>query len=63
VTELYRQVPCRVPELGPRHLINGVLVDGVQAFRVLARLDRLVPTNVGLLDSRDHVATDRITLA
>ena len=33
---------------------DGVLVDGVRTFRVLARLERLVPTNVGLLDSRDH---------
>jgi superfamily II DNA or RNA helicase len=29
-------------------------VKGLTAFRVLARLDRLVPTNVGLLDARDH---------
>jgi superfamily II DNA or RNA helicase len=29
-------------------------VKGLIAFRVLARLDRLVPTNVGLLDARDH---------
>ena len=29
-------------------------VRGLPAFRVLARLDRLVPTNVGLLDARDH---------
>jgi superfamily II DNA or RNA helicase len=27
---------------------------GPRAFRVLARVDRLIPTNVGLLDSRDH---------
>jgi superfamily II DNA or RNA helicase len=41
-------------------LATAVLGDGAQpvkgltAFRVLARVDRLVPTNVGLLDARDH---------
>lgn len=30
------------------------VVRGLNAFRVLAHLDRLVPTNVGLLDARDH---------
>ncbi|MFF0458680.1 DEAD/DEAH box helicase [Nocardia africana] len=29
-------------------------IRGLSTFRVLADLDRLVPTNVGLLDSRDH---------
>ncbi|HVV76270.1 MAG TPA: DEAD/DEAH box helicase family protein [Mycobacteriales bacterium] len=29
-------------------------IKGLPAFRVLAHLDRLVPTNVGLLDARDH---------
>lgn len=29
-------------------------VRGLTAFRVLAHVDRLVPTNVGLLDARDH---------
>lgn len=29
-------------------------VNGPITFRVLAHLDRLVPTNVGLLDARDH---------
>lgn len=29
-------------------------VNGPNTFRVLAHLDRLIPTNVGLLDSRDH---------
>jgi superfamily II DNA or RNA helicase len=33
---------------------GGETVRGLTAFRVLARLDRLVPTNVGLLDARDH---------
>jgi hypothetical protein len=28
---------------------------GPNTFRVLAHLDRLIPTNVGLLDARDHV--------
>lgn len=41
-------------------LANAVLgegtspINGPLTFRVLARLDRLVPTNVGLLDARDH---------
>ncbi|MDX3866893.1 DEAD/DEAH box helicase [Streptomyces europaeiscabiei] len=30
------------------------LINGKQTFRVLARLDRLVPTNVGLKDARDY---------
>ncbi|MFI1518603.1 DEAD/DEAH box helicase [Kitasatospora cineracea] len=29
-------------------------VRGLATFRVLARIDRLVPTNIGLLDVRDH---------
>jgi superfamily II DNA or RNA helicase len=29
-------------------------IAGPQTFRVLAYLDRLIPTNVGLLDARDH---------
>lgn len=29
-------------------------IKGLPTFRVLAGLDRLVPTNVGLLDARDH---------
>ena len=29
-------------------------VRGLTTFRVLARVDRLIPTNVGLLDARDH---------
>lgn len=29
-------------------------IRGLPTFRVLARLDRLVPNNVGLLDARDH---------
>ncbi|MBB1158133.1 DEAD/DEAH box helicase [Amycolatopsis dendrobii] len=30
------------------------LINGPSTFRVLARLNRLIPTNIGLLDSRDH---------
>ncbi|WP_405933739.1 DEAD/DEAH box helicase [Streptomyces sp. NBC_00827] len=30
------------------------LVNGARTYRVLARLDRLIPTNVGLKDARDH---------
>ncbi|WP_097257057.1 DEAD/DEAH box helicase [Streptomyces sp. Ag109_G2-15] len=30
------------------------LINGKRTFRVLARLDRLVPTNVGLKDARDY---------
>ncbi|MBZ6288440.1 hypothetical protein [Streptomyces olivaceus] len=30
------------------------LINGKRTFRVLARLDRLVPTNVGLKDTRDY---------
>ncbi|MFD5858784.1 hypothetical protein [Streptomyces chartreusis] len=30
------------------------LINGARTFRVLARLDRLVPTNVGLKDARDY---------
>lgn len=33
---------------------DGVLVDGMRTFRVLSGLDRVVPTNIGLLDARDH---------
>lgn len=29
-------------------------IKGSVAFRVLAHLDRLIPTNIGLLDARDH---------
>jgi hypothetical protein len=29
-------------------------VNGPNTFRVLAHLDQLTPTNVGLLDARDH---------
>jgi hypothetical protein len=41
-------------------LAEAVLGEGVQpvagpnTFRVLAHLDRLIPTNIGLLDARDH---------
>jgi len=30
------------------------LISGPGTYRVLGRLDRLIPTNVGLLDARDH---------
>lgn len=30
------------------------LINGARTYRVLARLDRLIPTNVGLKDARDH---------
>lgn len=33
---------------------ESVPVNGPKTFRVLAYLDRLIPTNVGLLDVRDH---------
>ncbi|MEV8021428.1 DEAD/DEAH box helicase family protein [Streptomyces sp. NPDC086554] len=33
---------------------DSELIGGKQTFRVLARLDRLVPTNVGLKDARDY---------
>jgi len=33
---------------------EAVIIRGPGTFRVLARLDRLIPTNVGLLDARDH---------
>ncbi|XRQ09241.1 DEAD/DEAH box helicase [Actinomadura welshii] len=33
---------------------DGELINGARAYRVLARLERLVPTNVGLKDARDH---------
>ncbi|WP_205775944.1 DEAD/DEAH box helicase [Micromonospora tulbaghiae] len=45
---------------GYRELAEAVLGEGSQlikgptTFRVLAHLDRLIPTNVGLLDARDH---------
>ncbi|MET8330059.1 DEAD/DEAH box helicase family protein [Streptomyces sp. NPDC005181] len=33
---------------------GGELVDGACTYRVLAKVDRLTPTNVGLKDARDH---------
>ena len=33
---------------------DSELINGPRTYRVLARLDRLVPTNVGLTDARDH---------
>jgi superfamily II DNA or RNA helicase len=30
------------------------LINGARTYRVLARVDRLIPTNVGLKDARDH---------
>lgn len=33
---------------------DSELINGARAYRVLARLDRLVPTNVGLKDARDY---------
>ncbi|PGH49708.1 DEAD/DEAH box helicase [Streptomyces sp. Ru87] len=34
--------------------LDSRLVTGMPTFRVLGHMERLIPTNVGLLDSRDH---------